>query len=108
VRSVLAGAAGVVHSFMANPRVAGVKERYQFDGEARRLVFSVREPFISRASGAEMVFGQIEEQEQLSLTSQMPRGGVIFSDGIEQDYLEFGSGVTAQVGVAEKRVNLVV
>ena len=56
----------------------------------------------------EIVFGQIEEEEQLSLTSQMPLGGVIFSDGIEQDYLEFSSGVTAQIGVAEKRVNLVV
>src|SRR6185369_10548358 len=93
LRSILTGAAGVVQSFVGNPRVAAVKERYQFDYEARRLVFSVREPFISRASGAEIVFGQIEEGEQLSLISQMPLGGVIFSDGIEQDYLEFSSGV---------------
>jgi NAD kinase len=107
LRSILTGAAGVVHSFVSNQRVEAVKERYQFGREAKHLVFSVREPFVSRSSGAEIVFGPIEESESLELTSQMPRGGVIFSDGIEQDYLEFSSGVVAQIGVAEKCVNLV-
>jgi hypothetical protein len=38
----------------------------------------------------------------------MPREGVIFSDGIEADYLEFTSGRTARIGVADRKVHLVV
>jgi hypothetical protein len=33
----------------------------------------------------------------------MPENGVIFSDGIESDYLEFNSGTQATISVAEKR-----
>jgi hypothetical protein len=32
----------------------------------------------------------------------MPENGVIFSDGIESDFLEFNSGVTATVSIAER------
>ena len=38
----------------------------------------------------------------------MPENGVIFSDGIEKDYLDFISGTIAEITVAEKKVNLVV
>jgi hypothetical protein len=38
----------------------------------------------------------------------MPEDGVIFSDGVESDYLEFNSGVEATIGLAEKRGRLVV
>jgi hypothetical protein len=38
----------------------------------------------------------------------MPENGVIFSDGIEADYLEFNSGTQAVVGVADKKGRLVV
>ena len=38
----------------------------------------------------------------------MPQNGVIFSDGVEEDWLEFNSGRVARVGVADKKVNLVV
>jgi hypothetical protein len=38
----------------------------------------------------------------------MPQNGVIFSDGIEEDYLPFNSGATASIGIADKQVNLVV
>jgi hypothetical protein len=34
---------------------------------------------------------------------QMPENGVIFSDGIESDHLEFNSGALATIGVAEKQ-----
>ena len=43
----------------------------------------------------------------LRLTSQMPDYGVIFSDGLEQDFLEFNSGMTAEVGVAARSGRLV-
>jgi hypothetical protein len=38
----------------------------------------------------------------------MPENGVIFSDGIEADYLEFNSGTRAVVTVADKKGRLVV
>lgn len=34
--------------------------------------------------------------------SLMPENGVIFSDGIEADYLGFTSGMEAKIGVAER------
>jgi hypothetical protein len=37
----------------------------------------------------------------------MPENGVIFSDGIESDYLEFSSGMTARIGVADRVGQLV-
>ena len=42
------------------------------------------------------------------LESHMPEGGVIFSDGVEADYLQFNSGASATIGIAAKRTNLVV
>jgi hypothetical protein len=39
----------------------------------------------------------------MTIVSQMPENGVIFSDGIESDYLEFNSGALATIGVAKKR-----
>lgn len=38
----------------------------------------------------------------------MPENGVIFSDGIENDFLEFNSGVRAEITVADKKGILVV
>ena len=38
----------------------------------------------------------------------MPEHGVIFSDGIEADFLEFNSGTHAVIKVAEKKGMLVV
>jgi hypothetical protein len=46
--------------------------------------------------------------EDLSLQSLMPSGGVIFSDGMEADFLNFNSGSSAQVRAAEQRAHLVV
>jgi hypothetical protein len=38
----------------------------------------------------------------------MPSGGVLFSDGIEADYLQFTSGRVAQIGPAAQKARLVV
>jgi hypothetical protein len=37
----------------------------------------------------------------------MPTAGVIFSDGIESDSLDFNSGAIATIGIAPERANLV-
>jgi len=38
----------------------------------------------------------------------MPENGVIFSDGIETDYIEFNSGTQALIAPADKKGYLVV
>ena len=76
--------------------------------EEERLLFVVREPFVSRHSQAGIVMGMVGPGAPLALESQMPTGGVIFSDGVEADRLEFNSGAVASVGIAPERANLVV
>jgi NAD kinase len=73
-----------------------------------RLVYVVREPFTSRHSQATLVAGVVEAGKTLALESQMPSGGVIFSDGVEADALAFDSGAIATVGAAAQRTRLVV
>lgn len=75
--------------------------------EDPRLVFVVREPFISRHSQAQVVAGMIAPGEELVLESLMPSGGVIFSDGTEADFLKFDSGVTAMVRASAQKAHLV-
>jgi NAD kinase len=80
----------------------------RLDWEDRRLVFVVREPFVSRHSEAKIVTDVIGSDERLVIESTMPAGGVIFSDGIEADYLAFDSGATASIGAAPETATLVV
>ncbi len=79
----------------------------RLDWEDPRLVFVVREPFTSRHSASEIVAGWVAEEEPLILESLMPSGGVIFSDGVEADFLRFDAGAVARIGVARERASLV-
>ena len=76
--------------------------------EDPRLFYVVREPFLSRNSQAGIVAGMLRSGEELMLESLMPSGGVIFSDGMEADFLEFNSGAIAHVKASEQRARLVV
>jgi hypothetical protein len=38
----------------------------------------------------------------MKVVSLMPENGVIFSDGIEKDFLAFNSGVEARITVSER------
>jgi len=76
--------------------------------EDRRLVYVVREPFLSRHSQAGIVAGILDPGEEIVLESLMPSGGVVFSDGVEADFLQFNSGATARVRGAEQTARLVV
>ncbi|HEY3354613.1 MAG TPA: NAD+ kinase [Polyangia bacterium] len=80
----------------------------QLGWEDRRLVFVVREPFVSKHSRAGIVAGLVEPSDSVVLESLMPAGGVVFSDGMEADYLEFNAGAIAIVRGAEQRARLVV
>jgi len=79
----------------------------QMRWEDERLFFVVREPFVSRHSTAGQTAGWLAGAA-LELESLMPSGGVVFSDGIEQDFLNFNSGVVATVGPAAQKARLVV
>jgi hypothetical protein len=54
------------------------------------------------------VFGKVSDQAVLTIESHMPERGVIFSDGIEADFLEFNSGTKATIAVADRKGVLVV
>jgi NAD kinase len=100
-KSILAGAMGVTGQ-QGHPLANG------FEWQAKKLYFTVREPFPGRTSGARLVFGAIEGEDSLRLESHMPENGVVFSDGIESDYLGFNSGTVLTVGVAADHGQLVV
>lgn len=76
--------------------------------EDRRLLWAVREPFVSRTSQASLVAGFLDAGEELLLESLMPEGGVIFSDGVEADFLAFNTGVIARIRVSDQQANLVI
>ncbi|KZE73305.1 MULTISPECIES: hypothetical protein [Paenibacillus] len=126
LKSVLAGAAGIVGSATRHPvsltpdhlmtdaafsqegAVEGMGHDHRAAWSLPSLYFTVREPFPSRTTAAELVFGQVAVERPLRIASQMPENGVIFSDGVESDFLEFNAGIEATIGPAEKKGHLVV
>jgi NAD kinase len=78
------------------------------DWEDPRLLYLVREPFLSRHSGIGLVTGILTAGEELVVESLMPEGGAIFSDGVEADYLPFNSGAIARIRAAERKARLVI
>lgn len=96
-------AAGVLHQDFTPP----APESYRLPWEADELYFTVREPFTSRTSRANVVFGRLTPSQPLLVRSQTPENGVIFSDGLEQDSLQFNAGTVAQIAIAERKVQLI-
>ncbi len=96
-------------------QVSGSAEFLGFSGagykmltwEEKALTFAVREPYPSVNSNAGIVMGKIAGDEKLILRSNMAEKGVIFSDGIENDYIEFNSGTEVTISVADKQGMLV-
>ncbi|TGP66965.1 hypothetical protein EN867_33285, partial [Mesorhizobium sp. M2D.F.Ca.ET.224.01.1.1] len=67
--------------------------------EEHAVGFWVREPFPSIATATKLRAGKITENP-LFITSRMNEGGVIFADGIEQDFIAFDWGRQAQLSPA--------
>jgi NAD kinase len=103
--SVLAGARGI-GTALGRPFETDILKNFPWESDY--LYFTVREPFPSKTSEASLVFGRVTKREPLTLLSQMPENGVIFSDGVEADRLEFNSGSQAVVDVADKKGHLVI
>lgn len=104
VKSILAGAAGIA-KFYGIPAPAELS--HPIDRSASVRFYTVREPYPSASTGADMVFGQITAKTPLQIESHMPENGVIFSDGMEQDFLQFNSGSIVTIGIADQKGYLV-
>jgi NAD kinase len=75
--------------------------------DSPELAFAVREPFPSRTSSTSLVYGHVQADQPLRIRSRMPESGIIFSDGIEADFLRFTAGMEATVSVAALQGQLV-
>ncbi len=104
IRSVVAGSMAVASALGAP--IATLYKPLPWD--APELRFAVREPFPSRFTQASLVFGTVDAKSPLKLRSLMAGQGVIFSDGIESDFLEFNSGMEATIAISERVGHLVV
>lgn len=100
LKSVLTGAQQILKHFIDLPHM---KTEVFSSWEERKLVYSVREPFPSLYSQAENCFGEISGNQTLTVRSETPENAVIFSDGIQEDFLEFSSGSLAKVGISSTR-----
>ncbi|MEE2978539.1 MAG: sugar kinase [Pseudomonadota bacterium] len=105
LKSIVTGSMGVARAMHAG----GDGFRYEPEPwDTPQLTFAVREPFPSRASQATLVFGHVDADQPLKLRSRMPENGVIFSDGMEADYLRFTAGMEATISVAATQGRLAV
>ena len=104
MRSVHAGAVGVA-SAMGRP-VAPPPNGGRLPWDADHLLFAVREPWPSKATEAGMVYGEVPGDRPLTVESHMADNGVIFSDGMEADYLPFNTGATATIAPAAHKATL--
>ncbi len=110
--STQAGSTGWLSSvFNMAYGVAGIFEKNlqpkQPQLRENELLFTVREPFRSIRTQVGITAGILRKGNKLVLESYMPTNGIIFSDGIEQDFLNFNSGSIATVGLAEEYARLV-
>ncbi len=105
-KSLITGAAGVARA--AGKATGAISPDTRFPWESDFLYFTVREPFPSRTTGTSLIFGKVFTEQPLVLESQMGENGVIFSDGIEHDFLEFNSGTKATISLAARKGHLVV
>jgi NAD kinase len=80
-----------------------IKMRWDED----RLAFVVREPFQSKHSQISLAAGFITERESLQVESHMPSNGVVFSDGIETDFLQFNSGCKLEISISKQKANII-
>ena len=106
MKSVVAGAAGITGAVTSGPRQPSWVKRSIGGPIFFISQYANRSPH--RTTGTNLVFGKITKELPLSVTSKMAENGVIFSDGIENDFLEFNSGTIATITVAERKGVLVV
>ena len=101
LKSVLMGAGRIAGGNITSDRQSILESGLPWDTES--AVFSVREPYPSRRTQVDLTFGRIRARCELRLRSLMLDNGIIFSDGMEADGLEFKSGVEVRFGLSRQR-----
>jgi NAD kinase len=101
-KSVMAEFRGMAKAFNL-PEVQDKK----FEWDNSELVFQVREPYPSRFTQAELVYGKVQTKDTLTFTSLMSEDGIVFSDGIQEDAIKFDAGMEIKISVAERVGRLV-
>jgi len=94
-------------SMIANAKAPDPKE-IAFPRNADYLNFAVREPFPSKMTRTSIIYGQVTSADPLRISSNMTEEGVIFSDGVEADYLEFNAGKSVSIKPANCKVYRVI
>lgn len=102
ISSVYHMAAGVA-TFLGDD----VKPPNCLDWEARELLWAIREPFLSKTTQVGLVAGKLNDSQSLKIESLMPENGVIFSDGIESDFIHFNSGSIVEIFASKHSATLV-
>jgi len=96
LKSMVTGSLGIARALSPGRPFKYKAEPWDTD----RLTFAVREPFPTKTSSADLVFGAVAREQELKIRSRMPDNGVIFSDGMEADYLRFTAGMVATITIA--------
>lgn len=96
---------GVAGTFAKGPQKSRVSCALPWN--TSRLAFVVREPFQCKYSSVNIVAGTIRRDEKLVVESYMPSNGIVFSDGVEADFIKFNSGTKVEIGVSEEKAWLV-
>ena len=104
LKSIVTGSCAIARSLGARIDAA---EYRPTPWDAPFLQFAVREPFPSVSTGVNLLCGRADASTTLRVRSLMPDYGVIFSDGLESDFVAFNSGAVATIGVAERQGRLV-
>jgi len=104
-KSIVTGSLAIAGSF-GQPSPPASYDALPWD--AAELRFAVREPFPSRYSQTNLVCGRLASEDQLRIRSLMAENGVIFSDGVEADRLDFNAGAEVTIGIAARRGRLIV
>ncbi len=102
-KSIMAEFRGMAKAFNL-----GFVPEVEMGWDTGELIFQVREPYPSRNTQAELVYGRIERNRNLTLVSEMAEDGVVFSDGILDDAIEFNAGMEIKIGLADRVGHLVV
>jgi NAD kinase len=105
MKSLYAGWVGAASTFGAQVPKSAIDASFSWD--ASFLNYFVREPFPSRTTGTSLITGHVSHEEPLTIVSEMAEHGIIFSDGIEGDFLEFNAGTRATIGIAKRQGLLV-
>src|SRR3989344_3844549 len=100
--SVRVGAAAIANGKTLDPAEVA------FSRTANYLNFAVREPFPSKMTGTSIIYGQVTNTDPLKINSHMTEEGVIVSDGVEADYLEFNAGKSVYIKPADRKVYRVI